>query len=187
MALDADEVVVAGDADVFVAPVGTAGPTTPIAALNVAFVNLGYTSEDGITWTPGMEVNEVRAHQSFYAIRHVVTGRSLEIGMNLLQWNAESFKLAMGGGSFATTAGPPAHYTYTPPAPSEIYYRSLVIDWADGTKHYRLHVPKVMATSVDEITLARAEESGLGLTLAAVATDGAAEFTFLTDDPAFAA
>lgn len=185
--LDADEVVVAADADVFVAPVGTVGPTTPTETPDVAFVHLGYTSEDGITWTPGMEVNEVRAHQSFYAIRHVVTGRTLEIGMNLLQWNAESFKLAMGGGAFTQTAGPPAYTTYTPPAPSEIYYRALVLDWADGTKHYRLHIPKVMATSVDEITLARAEESGLGLTLAAVATDGAAEYTFLTDDPAFAA
>lgn len=187
MALDSDEVVVAADADVYVGDVGATGPTDPTTAVDATFTHLGYTSEDGITWTPGMETNAIPAHQSFYAIRHVVTGRSLDLGFELLQWNRESFMLAFGGGEFAETAGPPAFYTYTPPDPAEIYYRSLVIDWADGDKHYRLHIPKVMATDTSEIALARTDPSGLGLTLSAVATDGASEYIFLTDDPAFAA
>lgn len=186
MSIDADEIVVAGDAGVYVAPVGTAGPTDIATALNASFANLGYTSEDGISWSPGMETTPINTHQSFYAVRHIVTGRSLDIGFELLQWNQESFMLAMGGGEFATTAGPPAYYTYTPPEPSDIYYRALVVEWTDGGKSYRLHVPKVMASDVSEVTLARTDASGLALTLSAVATDGSAEYTFITNDPAFA-
>ena len=185
--LDSDEVIVAADASVHVAPVGSAGPSDIATALDAAFVDLGYTSDEGITWDPNAEIQEINAHQSFYAIRYIVTGRSLEIGLPLLQWNQESFKLAMGGGSFATTVGPPAFHTYTPPSPSEIYNRALVLEWADGAKNYRLHIPKVMTTDTDAITLARTDAAGLALTFQAVATDGASEYTFITDDPAFAA
>ena len=186
MAVDTSEIVVAGDASVHVGAVGSTGPSDIATALDAAFTDLGYTSEDGIEWTPGIETNPIRAHQALYAVRYVVTGRTLEFGFELLQWNQETLKLALGGGSVATTAGPPAYYTYTPPEPEEIYYRALVLQWEDGDYTFRLHVPKVMVTETSAITLARTDAAGIPLTMAVVATDGVSEFTLITVHPAFA-
>ena len=111
---------------------------------------------------------------------------TLDLGLTLLQWNAESLKLAFGGGSVATTAGPPAYYTYTPPAPEDIDFRAVVLEWEDGTKDYRLHVPKALVTDTSSITLARSDAAGIPLTLSVIATDGTDPFTIITNDPAFA-
>lgn len=187
MAIDADEIVVGASGSVHVGAVGSTGPTDIETALDAAFTDLGYVSEDGVEITPGMDVNEVPAWQSFYPVRRIVTGRTLEIGFTLLQWNEESIKLAFGGGSVATTAGPPAYYTYSPPDPSTIDSRALVVEWADGTKGYRLHVPKVLVTDTSALSLNRTDPAGLALTFSVQATDGSDEFTLITDDPAFAA
>jgi hypothetical protein len=193
MAIDSDELVVAADASVYVAPVGTTGPADITSDLDEDFVNLGYTSEDGIEMTPGVDINEVRAHQALYAIRRIVTGRSLDFGFTLLQWNGETMKLAFGGGTVteeeAPSAGPPATlglYKYVPPAPEDIDFRALVLAWQDGTKSYRLHVPKAMVTDTSSITLARSDAAGIPLTFSVVATDGADPFSILSNDPAFA-
>ena len=187
MALDADEVVVAGGGAVYVAPVGTAGPTDIATALNVSFDHLGYISEDGVAITPGMDVADVNAWQSFYPVRRTVTGRTLEIGFTLLQWNEDSITLAFGGGTVATVAGPPAVYTYTPPAPEDLDYRAVVVEWEDGTKGYRLHVPKAMVSDTGALSLNRSDPAGLELTFSVVGSDGAQPFSLITNDPAFAA
>lgn len=187
MPLDEDEVVVAGDGAIHVGPVGTAGPSDIATALNAAFIHLGYTSEDGIEMTPGVSINDINAWQALYPIRRTVTGRTLEFGFELLQWSEHSVKLAFGGGSVATTAGPPAYYTYTPPAPEALDYRALVIEWEDGSKDYRLHVPKALVTDTGAINLTRSDAAGLPLTFSVVATDGTDPWTLITNDPAFAA
>lgn len=187
MAVDADEIVVGASGSVYVAPVGTAGPTDVGTALNAAFVDLGYVSDDGVSITPGMDMSEINAWQSFYAVRRIVTNRSLEVGFTLLQWNESSIKLAFGGGTVTTTAGPPAYYTYSPPDPAEIDYRAVIVEWADGTKDYRLHIPKALVTDTSALSLNRTDPAGLALTFSIQATDGSDPFTLITDDPAFAA
>jgi hypothetical protein len=185
MATDVDELIVAADARVYIAPVGTAGPTNIATALNAAFVDLGYTSEDGIDLTPGMDIAEIRAHQNLYPVRRVITGRSLDIGLTLLQWNEESIKLAFGGGTVATATGV---YTFTPPdADDDLDFRAMVLSWTDGSKGYRLHAPKVIVSDIGDITLARSDAAGLPITFSIVATDGAQPFSFITNDPGFAA
>ena len=59
MANDATKVSVgkpAVDGAVFSAPIGTALPTSTSAALNAAFANLGYVSEDGVTNSNGLSI-----------------------------------------------------------------------------------------------------------------------------------
>jgi len=52
MALDATSVRVAPLGHVSVAPFGTALPTTVLSALNAAFVEVGYTDDNGVSVTP---------------------------------------------------------------------------------------------------------------------------------------
>lgn len=184
MAVDADEIVVGANGSVYVAPVGTAGPTDTTTALNASFIDLGYVSDDGVEITPGMDSADINAWQSFYPVRRIVTARTLEISLTLLQWNEDSIELAFGGGSVATNVGV---YTYTPPSPDEIDYRAMVVEWADDTKNYRLHIPKVLVTDTSSLSLNRTDPAGLALTFSAQGTDGASTFSLITDDPAFAA
>ena len=46
---------------IYVAPIGTALPTDATTALNAAFNQLGYVSEDGLTNATEMEVESIRA------------------------------------------------------------------------------------------------------------------------------
>lgn len=46
---------------IFVAPIGTALPTTATATLNASFVDLGYASEDGITNSMAKESSTIKA------------------------------------------------------------------------------------------------------------------------------
>jgi hypothetical protein len=184
MALDADEVVIGSNGRVYVAPVGTTGPTDIATALNASFVDLGYASEDGVSFTPSLDTNEIRAWQSFYPVRRAVTSRSFEIGVTLLQWNTESLQLAFGGGSVAVNTG---ISTYTPPDPEDLDYRAMVVTWQDGDKDYRMHFPKVLVTDVGDITIQRSDPAGIELTFAVEATDGTNPFTLISDDPAIVA
>lgn len=185
MAVDADNITVAGTGSVYLGPVGTTGPTDIATALDAAFLDLGYTSEDGVTLTPGHDINEIRAWQSKYPVRRVVTGRSLDIEFTALEWTQAAVEAAFGGGSWATATGV---HTYTPPDSDDaLYERALVVEWADGTKVTRLHVPKVMVSDVGDITFVGEDAAGFPLTLSTMATDGTAPFTLITNDPAMAA
>ena len=46
---------------IFRAPIGTALPTDATTALNVAFVGMGYVSEDGVTNSTDMEMENIKA------------------------------------------------------------------------------------------------------------------------------
>lgn len=187
MAADADNIVIAGSGSVHVAPVGTAMPATPIAALNAAFVDLGYVTEDGATFRDDKTKEGTRVWGSFYPVKMRVTDASASLSFVLRQWDIETVPFAFGGGSIATTTGPPAHYTYTPPAPDEIDERALVLEWAADGHDFRLLVPRVMVTEGVETQLTQTAESDLPITLGVLGTAGVDPWQLLTNHPAFAA
>lgn len=191
--IDADEVVVGANGNVYVAPLGTAAPVDPTTPPAAAWIDIGYTTEDGIEQTPSVETNEVRAWQAFYPIRRTITGRGLTIGFSILQWNKNTVPFAFGGGSVVqvpATAGPPAvaaHSRYNPPAPGAIDERAMIVHWVDGSKIYRLVIPKGMNTDLGASSLTKSDASALPITFTVLGTDGADPFYLITNDPAFAA
>jgi len=80
MAANASEVVVGSGGKIYIAPVGTPEPNTPTAALNAAYKDLGYISEDGVSASFGVTVEDINAFQSLLPIRKVVTGRTADLG-----------------------------------------------------------------------------------------------------------
>lgn len=139
MAVDSTEVVVGANGAVYVAPAGTAVPTSPTATLAAAYVNLGYISEEGITFTGGSEQEDILAWQSFYPIRKIITARSAGVEFVMRQWNEDTVKLAFGGGSIDRNG---TVTTYTPPTPDELDVRAMVLEWQDGDNNFRLVVPR---------------------------------------------
>ena len=182
MALDSSNLHYAGNGEVYVAPVGTTMPTTPTAALNVAFVGLGYTTEDGVTITPSTNTNTIPAWQSFYPVDRRVTSRDLTVSCSLLEVKADTFELNFDG-AWATNTGV---HTFTPASPESITYKALVVEWEDGSETTRLLIPKVNVSEPGSFQIRRADPSTLDITFGLITTGSGNPYTLLSDAASFA-
>jgi hypothetical protein len=168
-----------------VAPVGTAAPADEVTALNAAFIDVGYTTEEGVTFRYSEDKTRHRAWQSGFPVRSSVNTRDASIVVQLEQWTKDAVKLAFGGGTFTTvTAG---HFKYSPPGISDaIYQRSAVLTMVDGTKHSRLVIPTLELGGDVETQFQRTGMSVLPLTLDVMGADVGDAWYWLGDLPAWA-
>jgi hypothetical protein len=176
-------VVVALDGAISLAPAGTTLPTN-LGALNSAFYDLGYQSDDGVSFSVTPDVNEIRAWQSASAIRKIVTARDLGLGFTALQWNVATFAAAFGGGDWSEPSA--GVFRYDPPADEDaLVDYAAVLDFEDGDKQYRLVVKEANITDTVEAALNRGSAAGLGMSLDAITPDGEdRSWYLLTNDPA---
>lgn len=181
MPLTASELAYAGNGEVYVAPVGTAMPTLTSTALNAAFNGLGYTTEDGVTFTPSADTNEIRAWQAFYPLDRRVTARGMEVSFTLMQANARTFALNFNG-VFAANS---AEWKFTPSAPEVIDYRAMIVHLVDGADITRLLIPKVMVSSPGSIQYKRSDPAEIALTLSLITTGSGDPFNVLSTKSSF--
>lgn len=134
MALDPTEIVVAGTGSIKVAPVGTAEPADIETAPSVTWVDLGFTTEDGVEFTFDRETTDIMGWQSRDPLRTIATAEPKSVKFTLLQLNKETWKFALGGG---TTSGSLGLYLYEPPTPGSVDERALMIEMVDGAVTYR--------------------------------------------------
>lgn len=186
MSKNVDEIVVGANGSLWAAPVGTTAPADQDAAPGAGWVDLGYASEDGVTVTDSKTLEKIPVWQLFYAARQIVTERDLALGFVLRQWNADTVKLAFGGGEVTEPVPASGNYKFTPPDPEAIDERSLLIDWQDGTKHYRLVIVRGMVTDNVETNLVRTAAADLPITFGLLGDDAGEPWYLLTNDPAFA-
>lgn len=180
----ADEIVVGANGSIYVAPVGSTIPASIGTALGAAWTELGYATEEGVTWIDGRTLEPINAWQSFYALRRIVTEKEGSIAFQLLQWNGDNVRLAYGGGT--VTQPVPGDYRYVPPDPADIDERAMSVEWQDGTKNYRLTFPKGMVTENVETNIVRTGGAILPITFSLLGEAGVEPFILDTDDPAFA-
>lgn len=164
MAVDSSEVVVGASGKVWVAPAGTAVPIDPTTALAAAYKDVGYLSEDGVSFTGGADVQDINAWQSFYPLRKLITARSAGIEFVMKQWNGENLKAAFGGGTSVTSAG---KTFYAPPDPSVQNYQAMVVEWQDGAENYRLVIPRGLASGEVSSQIVRTAAADLPMSFAA--------------------
>jgi hypothetical protein len=159
-------VTVAGTGSVGTAPEGTALPSA-LAEPATPYIDMGYTSEDGVTLTFSRDQEEINAWQSTDPVRVLVTAEPKTIALELLEFDRESIALAFRGG---TWTGTDPTYTYTPPAAGASDVRVLVIDAFDGTGHFRFIFPRVQLQGDVETILARTDAVRLPLEFAVLAS-----------------
>lgn len=184
MAQDTAQIRIAPQGDIYVAPVGTTDPADEDDAWPAGWVNLGLTTEEGVSLTDSKTITEIRSWQLFYAARRTVNARDFSIGFGLQQWNKTTLSLAFGGTT--TTTPSPGHYKVAPPAPATIDYRKVGVEWQDGSYIYRLLMSKALNTENVQTMLRRSEESVLPITMGLVGVAGTDAWYLLTNDPAFA-
>ncbi len=181
MANDSGQTRVAGTGVVYVAPY-TAGMTLPSSynsTLPSAFTNLGYTDEDGVTFTDEPTIDRKGAWQSFYPVRILETARMAKLAFNLEQWNADTLKLAAGGGTVATAG---SGSKFTPHAAGSVSEWAVVVDVTDGAISDRWVLPRALVVSSLETQLNRSDLSVLPVELEAIGEDGVNPWNWYSSD-----
>lgn len=183
MSKNKQEVVVALDGEIYAAPASTTLPED-LSTLDPGFVDLGYASEDGVTFTVTPEVTDVNAWQSSTPIRRIVTSRALTLAFSAQQWNVNTFAAAYGGGEWSEDS--PGVYRYDPPADADdLASYAVVLDFKDGNKNYRLVVMEANVTEATESNLTRGGAALLPITFSAITPDNEdRSWYLLSDDPA---
>jgi hypothetical protein len=178
---DAAEIHVASDGSVSAAAVGSTMPTDPTTALDGAFFDLGYLTEDGVTFTSTPTVEELRAWQEADPVRRLTTQRALTVSGSLMQVNQTNFVTVFGGSWTSPSAGV---YKFTPPLPQDALGESaVVVRSQDGDKNNNYNIFRANITEAVESTLSRSAAQLLPFTFSALSpSGGGASWEFLTDD-----
>jgi len=181
---DDTEIVVAASGTVWVALPGTTRPTDPTSVPPAGWVDLGYVSEDGATLSDAKSVEDIRSWQSFYPTRKIIAEKTVAATFTLLQWNETNIILAFGGGEVSNiTTGVWRFIPADPDAGTD--ERSIMLDWVDGSRNFRLIIPRCLVVDTVETTLQRTAAAELQLTFHTTPRDDEDPFILLTDDPAF--
>lgn len=186
MAGDSSQIVVAGTGTVWIAPYGTTlpdGSTAVRETLDAAFVDLGFTTEDGVTLTDGVSVEEINAWQSSYPVRRLVSEYTGSVAFDLLQWSKDIFEQVLHGAVTETVVD--SVHKFTPTRDGVIAEKSLVVDFDDGTEEYRWVVPKVGLSADIEIPLVKTAAAAVPTEWGVIGGDAAGAWFLLTSDANF--
>jgi len=182
MALNCAEVRVGLTGHLYSAPIGTAMPTTVTAAVPTPWVELGYTTEDGVSMSVDTTKEDFRVWQSSSPCRSVVTEQTLTTTFTLVQRNPETLRVAFGGGTTTVATGVA---TYTPPAVG-LADLAFVYEVIDGAIIDRYLLYRGNPSLTGEINFQKAEMTGYEIEITHLnSTDGV--WKLLSNDPAMLA
>lgn len=158
MALNSVNVGVAITGAVSLAPTATAAPTDATTALNVAFKDTGYISDDGVTEMRDRSTNKIVAWQNSDVVRMVVTEASIQVKWTMIETNPVALA-AFYGSAFDLTTG---SLKIKPGATGG--RQSLVCDYVDGANLVRLYIPQSELFDIDDVSLKSGEAVGYNVT-----------------------
>lgn len=123
---------------VFVAPAGTTVPTDATSALNVAFKNLGYVSEDGLVNSVQTDKQDVNAWGGDKVLSEQTTfGESFTV--NLLETNEDALKTYYGADNVTVDGDDITIVQNSTPLPEVIVVFELLLT---GGRIKRIVVPR---------------------------------------------
>lgn len=141
MVLSAPNVAVALTGVVSRAPLATAAPTTQTTSLNVAFVDVGYIGEDGITQTiaGSGDAETIKAWQNQAVVRTIRSAPEDLPTFQFVMIETKSVSLETYYGSTVTSTATEGSLVYNSTATRAHY--SWVFDYVDGGELERIYVP----------------------------------------------
>lgn len=167
---NASEIRVAGTGAVYVAPVGTPLPASFTVPFGTPWVDLGYTSADGVKFVKKDKLDPIDTWQTVAAIRYVFSDRDFAVKFSLLQINADTLPFFFGSGPAAAGAT-----TFDIAAAPRVDERAMAIEFSDGPNiTHRFYIPRGVVTETDETAITRTSAIKLGVTFTALTPLGAA-------------
>jgi len=146
---------------IFVAPLGTSGPTSATSSLNPAFVDLGYVGADGFTERNERSVDMKRSFGG-KTVKVLQTEYSASVEVVLLESiNANVLKAVFGESNVTVTPANSQHGAQVQVKKNarKLPYQSWVIDTFDdetGAK-YRSYMPNAKVTTVSDIVVSHSD------------------------------
>jgi hypothetical protein len=177
MALDATQVRVGVTGAVYVAPTGTTLPTDATTALAVAFDDVGYISEDGVTETQNTDTNDISAWQNGAVVRKIQTSHDLTYTFSMLETSQVSLEVFYGNYDAATDS--------VEIKGEELGKHVWVLSVEDGDHIQRVVIPDGQVTERGDITYANEDAVGREVTITAFPdTSGVKAYVYLAETPA---
>lgn len=170
--LDAGNVVVgtANGPGIWRAPIGTAKPATATEAWGAGWETLGYLDEEAeVELNVEMESEALRAWQSRSPIRTIITGKSLTLGLTMIEFTPITTALFFGE---AEPLGTDEEFTLTVTTDSTPPEYLIGIDTQDGDAIVRYIFDRATLSSTSAISLAKAKAQGLPVVLSALDNAG---------------
>ena len=166
MATSAENVVVAGTGDVYVADAGTEFATAlpGVPADDSGWDKVGFISEEGATFSMDRETEELYAWQSMDAIRVLTTSEPKTISFELMQFDPITLPLALQGGT--VTAG-----KYVPPIAGNTEVKAMLVYGIDGDYNFRFWFPRVQIEGAVEFNMNRSDAIRLPLEFKVLAAE----------------
>jgi hypothetical protein len=191
VALNSGRILVAGDARLWLAPVGTTMPANATVAIDDQdWKDVGYFTPDSLQFSTDPTFEDVNSHQSFAPTRIIQTGDSASLQVDLQEWSLVNLKAIYGGGTVSsisvTTPAVATHYKFSPPAVGGRTETAAIAEVIDGTKRYRLCIPRAQQREGAEIPLNRGAEATLSLRLGVLGGGVGDPWYWLFNDAAFA-
>lgn len=185
MALNADNVRVGLNGNIYMAPKGTTAPTDLDTAWAAGWVDLGYLSDDGVSMEYSTDVEDINAWQSLSPVRKVLTGVDMTLGFTALELKTATMTLYFPSATMTDVSGT-VHKLSIPAAPSPDE-RAIGLEWVDGSIKNRLVISRGEITDRGAITIGRSDAVGLEMTVSAYATSAPEIAVWLSNDPAWSA
>lgn len=173
MAQNSDQIKVAAKGGLYLARFDDAPtlPTDLTSALDAAFSEVGYSSDDGVMFTKSEATEDVNVWQKQTPARKIVTSRDFSVATSLVQWDRDNVAVAMGGGEWSEPK--PGVFRFDPPADYDpLTDWVAVIETVDGDRIDRYVVEKCNITGDVETQAVRNAAQLLPITLSALTPDG---------------
>jgi hypothetical protein len=146
-------------------------PTDLDTALDAAFKEVGYASDDGVTFTKSESVEDINVWQKQTPARKIVTGRDFSAVASLVQFTRENVEVAFGGGEW--TSPKSGVYRFDPPKDYDpLTDWVAVIETKDGERVDRWVIERCNITGDVETHAVRNAAMLLPITLSALTPDG---------------
>lgn len=100
---DPTQIRIAATCGIWKAPAGTPIPTDSTTAYNAAFVNLGYTSDQGFTITQNLKTTLIQAHQTTEPVRLLNASLDRKVNIESLESDKQNLQLGWGNGVVTQT------------------------------------------------------------------------------------
>jgi hypothetical protein len=148
MATDPTQTLVPQLARVWLAPVGTTAPDGPVITMPTGWRDVGLFTPDSLNWATDPNFEEVRSHQSYYAVRRFQTTDSATLEVDLQEWSGDNLIAVYGGGTIETvtpSGGGTDYYRFSPPAIGGRQAVAACIEIVDNDTHWRRLIPPLRA------------------------------------------
>lgn len=140
---------------------GTPIPTDIATALNAAFRDVGYITEDGVTTSTATDTTDIRAWQNGDTVRKVQTSHDFTISFTMLETNKESLELYYGN----FTAGPGGTPGSVQVKGDQGWRGRLVLNVVDGDDLIRIVMPDAQVTEREDVPYVNGDAVTYGVTM----------------------